>query len=108
MEIDPDYWWSHQAFGLSYERKKQYSEAIAALERARLADPNPTILGYLGYVYASAGRKTEAQRTLDEMEELSTRRYVSPYHPPCIYAGLGPGTKPSSTWNGRLKKGPHS
>jgi TolB-like protein/tetratricopeptide (TPR) repeat protein len=89
LEIDPNYWWSYQTLGLAYQRKKQYPEAIAALERARLADPNPAILGNLGYVYATAGKKTEAQTIMGELKELSNQRYVSPYHTACIYAGLG-------------------
>ena len=61
-ELDPNFWWSYQILGLAYERKKQYPEAIAALEKARLADNNPSSLGYLGAVYATAGRTAEAQK----------------------------------------------
>jgi tetratricopeptide (TPR) repeat protein len=88
LELDPNFWWSYQNLGLAYERKKQYPEAIAALERARLADDNPSSLGYLGYVYGTAGKKAEAQRALEELKELSKKRYVSPYNFACIYAGL--------------------
>jgi TolB-like protein len=35
LELDPNFWWSYQVLGLAYERKKQYPEAIAALEKAR-------------------------------------------------------------------------
>ena len=88
LELDPNFWWSYQNLGLAYERKKQYPEAIAALERARLADDNPSSLGYLGYVYGTAGKKAEAQRALEELKELAKKRYVSPYNFACIYAGL--------------------
>ena len=88
LELDPNFWWSYQNLGLAYERKKQYPEAIAALEKARLLDVNPSSLGYLGYVYAAAGKKAEAQRVLEELKELSSKRYVSPYNIACIYAGL--------------------
>ena len=88
LELDPNFWWSYQNLGLAYERKKQYPEAIAALERARLADDNPSSLGYLGYVYGTAGKKAEAQKALEELKELSKKRYVSPYNFACIYAGL--------------------
>ncbi|HEV8133479.1 MAG TPA: tetratricopeptide repeat protein [Pyrinomonadaceae bacterium] len=88
LELDPNFWWSYQNLGLAYERKKQYPEAIAALERARLADDNPSNLGYLGYVYGTAGKKAEAQKALEELKELSKKRYVSPYNFACIYAGL--------------------
>lgn len=71
-----------------YERKKQYAEAIAALEKARQLDANPTSLGYLGNVYAASGRKAEAQNVLKELKSLSKQRYVSPFNIACVYAGL--------------------
>jgi len=88
LELDPNFWWSYQNLGLAYERKKQYPEAIAALERARLADDNPSSLGYLGYVYAAAGKKAEARKVLEELKGLSKQRYVSSYNVACVYAGL--------------------
>jgi TolB-like protein len=88
MELDQNYWAAYQDVGLAYERKKQYPEAIAALEKARSLDKNPSILGYLGYVYAAAGKKAEAQRVLDELKELSKQRYVPSYSIAIIYAGL--------------------
>jgi tetratricopeptide (TPR) repeat protein len=69
LELDPNFWWAYQNLGLAYERKKQYPEAIAALEKARLVDVNPSSLGYLGYVYAAAGKKAEAQKVLEELKE---------------------------------------
>lgn len=74
---------------LAYERKQQYPEAIDALKKAaRLADTNPSSLGYLGNVYAAAGKKAEAQKVLEELKELSKQRYVSPFYTACVYAGL--------------------
>ena len=88
LEIDPNYWASYQTLGLVYERKKQYPEAIMALEKAHSLDNNPSILGYLGYVYASAGKKAEAQNVLNELKELSKHQHVPPYSIAIIYAGL--------------------
>jgi TolB-like protein/Tfp pilus assembly protein PilF len=88
LEIDPNFWWSYQILGLAYERKKLYPDAIAALEKARRVDVNPSNLGYLGYVYAAAGKNAEARGVLEELKELSKTRYVSPFNRACIYAGL--------------------
>jgi TolB-like protein/Flp pilus assembly protein TadD len=88
LELDPNFWWSYQILGLAYERKKQYPQAIEALEKARQGDANATSLGYLGYVYAAADKKPEAQKVLGELDDLSKRQYVSPYTKVCIYAGL--------------------
>lgn len=88
LELDPNYWWSYQILGLAYERKKQFPEAIAALEKARRADVNPSSLGYLGYVYAAAGKKAEAEKVLVELQELTKQRHVPAYNVACVYAGL--------------------
>lgn len=89
LELDPNFWWAYQTLGLAYEQKKQYREAIAALERARAGDANPSSLGYLGYVYGAAGRKADAQKVLGELMELSKQRHVSPYNIAIVHAGLG-------------------
>jgi TolB-like protein len=88
LEIDPNFWWSYQFLGLAYERKKQYAEAIAALEKARRLDVNPSSLGYLGYVYAAAGKTAEARKALEDLRGLSKHRYVSPYNFALIYGSL--------------------
>ena len=72
IELDQNYWGAYQELGLAYERKKQYPEAIAALEKARSLDSNPSILGYLGFVYAAAGKRAEAERVLNDLKRLST------------------------------------
>jgi hypothetical protein len=44
--------------------------------------------GYLGYVYASAGKEAEAQKVFDELKEQSKQRWVLPFNIAIIYAGL--------------------
>src|SRR6266851_1255189 len=88
VEMDQNYWFSYMILGLVYERKGQHPEAIAVLEKAHSLDNNPGITGYLGYVYAAAGKKAEAQKVLDELKVLSTQRYVPAYNVAIIYAGL--------------------
>ena len=88
VEMDQNYWFSHLILGLAYERKGQFPEAIPAVEKAHSLDNNPGITGYLGYVYAAAGKKAEAQKVLDELKVLSTQRYVPAYNVAFIYAGL--------------------
>lgn len=43
----------------------------------------------LSYVYARAGRKAEAQRLLNELQEMSGRRRIPPYDFARIYSALG-------------------
>ena len=46
-------------------------------------------MGILGCTYGKAGRKDEAKRMLDQLDDLSKERYVSPYHRALVYFGLG-------------------
>lgn len=89
IELDENYWGSHVTLGLAYERKRQFPEAIAEMEKAHSLDRNNAwITGYLGYVYAAAGKKAEAQKFLDELIELSKQRWASPFNIAIIYGGL--------------------
>ena len=45
-------------------------------------------MGYLGEVYAAAGKTDEARKVLEELKELSKHRYVSPFTFACIYSAL--------------------
>jgi tetratricopeptide (TPR) repeat protein len=71
-----------QAIGLgwAYQEKKMYEEAIAELQKARRQRTGEDlVIASLGYAYAASGKKGEAQKLLDELQEQSRQRYVSPY-----------------------------
>lgn len=88
LEIDPNFWWAYQNLGLAYARKKQYPEAIAALEKARSVDTGAWSLAYLGAVYGITGNAVQAKRAVEELKEISKTRHVSPYSFGLIYSGL--------------------
>jgi TolB-like protein/Flp pilus assembly protein TadD len=88
IELDPNYWGGYQELGLALLRNKHFPEAIAALEKSRSLDNNPSVSGYLGFAYATAGNKAEAQRVLNELKELSKKQYVPAYSIAIIYGGL--------------------
>jgi len=43
----------------------------------------------LGYAYALAGRRNDAQNIIAQLKELSKRRYVHPVLVAAVYAALG-------------------
>jgi tetratricopeptide (TPR) repeat protein len=47
------------------------------------------VLAPLGLAYGLAGRRTDALKILTEMEQLSQKRYVSPFYLGVAYSGLG-------------------
>jgi len=88
LEIDPNYWWAYQTLGMAYERKKEYAEAMAALEKARSVDSGAWSLAYLGAAYGTAGYAAQARRIIEELKEISKTRHVSPYSFALVYSGL--------------------
>ena len=90
IELDPGFHEAHQFLGWAYEQKKMYEEAIAEIQKAiSLSGGRPYWVAALGHVYAVSGQKEEAQKILDELKELSKRRYVSPFDIALTYTGLG-------------------
>jgi Flp pilus assembly protein TadD len=67
-----------------------FEQAIAESRKAvELSGHGPGAVGGLGYVYATSGRRDDAQQVIGELKELAKRRYVSPNSVAAIYALLG-------------------
>ncbi|OGF53634.1 MAG: hypothetical protein A2Z21_05290 [Candidatus Fraserbacteria bacterium RBG_16_55_9] len=89
LEMDPSFFEAHLFLGWAYEQKAMYEEALAALQAARRIEDSPRTLVWMGRTYAMSGRRDEAMRMLNELDELSRRRYVSPYDMATILMSLG-------------------
>ncbi|MGH9537095.1 MAG: protein kinase domain-containing protein [Terriglobales bacterium] len=90
IEIDPNFWFSHCFLGRSYEQKEKLQEAIVEFQRAvELEKDNAETWSGLGHAYALSGKRTEAQKVLDHLKEVSVHAWVAPYNIAVIYAGLG-------------------
>jgi TolB-like protein/Tfp pilus assembly protein PilF/tRNA A-37 threonylcarbamoyl transferase component Bud32 len=79
-------------YGLSFACSglSRHEEAIEAAKKAvELLGMASHTLGRLGCAHAAAGNFERAEAVLVEMEELATRRYVSPYHLALVTAALG-------------------
>ncbi len=76
--------------GLAYAQKKMYPEAIAAFQRVEGRwGRQPAVLARLAWVYGLAGRKHDAQRLIDELNEIARHRYVRPALFVSAYLGIG-------------------
>ena len=73
--------------------KGDYEQASAQVERAKASAEKDQFvdarLGQLGYAYAVLGRRAEAQKILDELNELSKRNHARPQSLALVHAGLG-------------------
>jgi TolB-like protein/DNA-binding winged helix-turn-helix (wHTH) protein len=83
LELNPKR--CRDVLGWSYREKGMYKQAIA--EFLQLPD-GPPKLGHMGNAYGRAGNKTEAQKALQRLIEMSKQR-VGNYAVALVYAGLG-------------------
>ena len=89
VELDPNFAAAHLLLGESYVQMGLEKQALAELETAAsLSGSSPLYLAQVGVAHASAGRKTEALRIIDQLRRVSRERYVSPYGLAQIYAAL--------------------
>ena len=88
IDMDRSFYPAHYWLGEAYLMKGSYAEAIAEYEKARALNDDPLVLGLLGHAYAVSGKREDAQRMLDELNNLAQQRYVSSYTFALVYAGL--------------------
>jgi TolB-like protein/Tfp pilus assembly protein PilF len=90
-EVDPDFWVIHTARGLGFQLQGQLTKAITELERAVEASGGISLaLRDLGYAYALAGRREDAERVIAELQtQAGQRGYTVSASVGVIHAGLG-------------------
>jgi serine/threonine protein kinase/Flp pilus assembly protein TadD len=89
LELDPTFSWGHLWIGQAYLQKEMYKEAIDEINQAiRLSNGDTRAMATLAYAYAVAGRRDDAIKLLDELQQLARQRYVSPYFIALVYVGL--------------------
>jgi len=89
MEMDQTFARAHYELGLVLEEEGKLEEAIAEFKQGlKMLPDNVTALTALGHSQALAGRRTEAEKVIARLQELSKQQYVSPFQTAVIYAGL--------------------
>ena len=90
LELDSTFSIAHMYMGLALFEKKMYPEAIAELEKAvTLSKRRIEAVACLGYAYGRLGRREEAMKLIDELQQLIPQG-LDPYlNIAMIHAGLG-------------------
>ncbi|HEX5385800.1 MAG TPA: protein kinase [Gemmatimonadales bacterium] len=90
VDFEPDHTRARSTLGWAYVLMGRMDEGVAEVERAVALTPgNSLFLGQLGQAYALAGRRDDAYEVLRQLDELSRRSHVPPYHLAYVYTGLG-------------------
>jgi serine/threonine protein kinase/tetratricopeptide (TPR) repeat protein len=88
VQDHPDYSGGRYSRGLMYLQQGRYAEALAIFEELYKRDKR-FAGGPLGYTYGVAGRSSDAERILAEMQALSKSTNLPPQEIALIYLGLG-------------------
>jgi TolB-like protein/DNA-binding winged helix-turn-helix (wHTH) protein/Tfp pilus assembly protein PilF len=89
LDLDEKYGPAHQFLGRVYVAKGEPERAIDELKQAQyLMGARPSVLTPLAYAQAKAGRRHEAQETLEELRRVSKPR-PSPFRIAYVDIGLG-------------------
>jgi len=89
LELDPNSFFAEFFLGWTDLEAGNLKEAISELDQARGMDSPPFVAGFLGYAYAAAGNRAKAQAIMAELNQMSSRRFVSPFCTAVISLGLG-------------------
>src|SRR5436190_15532171 len=80
IEMDPNFAVAHWHLGLAYEQKQLLDAAAKEFKKAiSLSGDSPLMKAALGRIYAQSQKEHEANKILNELNELAKREYVSAY-----------------------------
>lgn len=77
--------------GQAYVKMSMFREAIDCFEKAKTITKgkDTACLSGLGYAFGMSGKKEDALKTLEELNNLASQRYVDPAYIAAIYIGIG-------------------
>ncbi len=88
VAMDPYHYPARLSLALVQGQLGNHSESCKEFERAARLDNSLIVVGILGNVYATSGRRAQARRVLKKLREQRNERYVSAYCVALIYAAL--------------------
>jgi tetratricopeptide (TPR) repeat protein len=90
MALNPNEWLEYFYLGVGYEGTGKRLESISEYQKAvELSGGDQDATVALAHAYAGVGRRAETQKVLRDLEQESTKVYVSPYLIATLYATLG-------------------
>jgi non-specific serine/threonine protein kinase len=100
LELDPYFAPSHLIVLSVYQSQGRSADAISYAEKLTPTIKLPLFVAMKGQLYGLAHRTDDALAALEELKQLSTKMYVSPFLFGCLYYGLGD----RAAWEGALWK----
>ena len=93
LERQPDYALGHELLGLVYEQQGRVDNAAQEFQKASGLSNGHYGSAALGHLYATQGRRADAQQVLGDLKAQRKHRYVAPFELAVLYAGMGDDAK---------------
>jgi len=89
LEREPNFAFGYASLALAYGEKGEFEQAIEAMEKATKIESSPTMTALTAHVQAAKGNRREAEKLLEALKAVSSRRYVCAYEMAHAYVKLG-------------------
>jgi serine/threonine-protein kinase len=90
LDLDPNFLLANTWIVLAYAANGMCESVVKTIRRVEAsAVEHAYSLGYFGFACGVCGQEEDALRTLDILNELAKKRYVSPIHQANVLLGLG-------------------
>ena len=93
VEMDPYFYYAHLHLGKALQLNGQIDEAMTEYKKAAALNDDPLVLGLLAQGYAKLGQRDEALKTLEQLQQIATQRYVWNYTFALVHIALGENDK---------------
>ncbi|PYK20448.1 MAG: hypothetical protein DME55_02145 [Verrucomicrobia bacterium] len=93
VEMDPYFYYAHLHLGKALQLNGQVAEAMTEYKKAAALNDDSLVLGLLAQGYAKLGQRDEALKTLEQLQQTATRRYVWNYTFALVHIALGQNDK---------------
>jgi TolB-like protein len=89
LQMEPRHPLTYAWFGRVFLGMHQFQDALTELQRGmEVAGRQPLLLGLAGCAYGELGMRGKACEVLEELRQLSSRRYVSPMFEVMVLGGM--------------------
>lgn len=88
IDLNPDFWLPHSFLAFCYGENGEFDKSFAEYSKALALDDNEDTLSHMAYIDVRAGRRTEAQKILNELMRRQQRKEVSPFYIAAAYFAL--------------------
>ena len=93
VEMDPYFYYAHFNLGKALQLNGQLDEAMTEYKKAAALNDDPLVLGLLAQCYAKLGQRADALKTLEQLQQIATQRYVWNYTFALVHIALGENDK---------------